>query len=221
MALLDTLSDAAGEACQIIHFILDGVNTVSLRLSGNLLWGLLLSAAGQVSPRVLLTQSQGDATYQTQKPSCWLKHLIQKSILCCCGARTADLCDLIFQLLNLFAITSKLCFISFSWKVYKRQAQQCHWVAPTQRWDSSPDRLPFSCFLRWRSRLVCWPKQRSHKWHLKGFSLLWMLRTWRWRLDEMLNERSQYLHLAKENRRKWVKRTAQWHREWGLPFNQR
>lgn len=59
----------------------------------------------------------------------------------------------------------------------------------------SPDRLPFSCFLRWRSRLVCWPKQRSHKWHLKGFSLLWMLRMWRCRLEEMLNERSQYLHL--------------------------
>lgn len=58
-----------------------------------------------------------------------------------------------------------------------------------------PDKLPFSCFLRCRSRLVCCPKQRSHRWHLKGFSLLWMLRMWRWRFDEILNERSQYLHL--------------------------
>ena len=70
VALLGALSDAAGEPRQIIHFMLDGVNTVSVRLSGNLLCGLLLSAAGQVSPRVLLTQSQGDATYQAQKPSC-------------------------------------------------------------------------------------------------------------------------------------------------------
>lgn len=70
-----------------------------------------------------------------------------------------------------------------------------------------------SCFLRWRSRLVCWPKQRLHRWHLKGFSLLWMLRTWRWRLDEMLNERSQYLHLSKENRKLWiwVKTEPEWY----------
>lgn len=54
-----------------------------------------------------------------------------------------------------------------------------------------------SCFFKWRSRLVCWPKQRLHRWHLKGFSLLWMLRTCRWRLDEMLKERSQYLHLQR------------------------
>lgn len=58
-----------------------------------------------------------------------------------------------------------------------------------------------SCFFKWRSRLVCWPKQRLHRWHLKGFSLLWMLRTCRWRLDEMLKERSQYLHLQREQER--------------------
>lgn len=67
-----------------------------------------------------------------------------------------------------------------------------------------PGMFSCSCFLRWRSRLVCWPKQRLHRWHLKGFSLLWMLRTWRWRLDEMLKERSQYLHLAeKQNVSLW------------------
>ena len=53
----------------------------------------------------------------------------------------------------------------------------------------------FSCFLKWRSRLVCWPKQRSQIGHLYGFSLLWMLRTWRWRLDEMEKDLSQKLHL--------------------------
>lgn len=56
-----------------------------------------------------------------------------------------------------------------------------------------------SCFLRCLSRLVCCPKHRLHRWHLKGFSLLWMFRTCRWRLEEMLKERSQYLHL--EDRR--------------------
>lgn len=55
-----------------------------------------------------------------------------------------------------------------------------------------------SCFFRCRSRLVCCPKQRLHRWHLNGFSLLWMFLTCRWRLEEMLNDRSQYLHL--ENR---------------------
>lgn len=64
--------------------------------------------------------------------------------------------------------------------------------------ENWPGMFSCSCFLRWRSRLVCWPKQRLHRWHLKGFSLLWMLRTWRWRLDEMLKERSQYLHLAEK-----------------------
>lgn len=64
--------------------------------------------------------------------------------------------------------------------------------------ENWPGMFSCSCFLRWRSRLVCWPKQRLHRWHLKGFSLLWMLRTWRWRLDEMLKERSQYLHLGEE-----------------------
>lgn len=58
-----------------------------------------------------------------------------------------------------------------------------------------PDMFPFSCFFRCLSRLVCWPKHLSHKWHLNGFSLLWMLRTCRCRLEEMLKERSQYLHL--------------------------
>lgn len=52
-----------------------------------------------------------------------------------------------------------------------------------------------SCLSRWRSRLVCWPKQRSQMWHLNGFSLLWMFRTWRWRLLEIENDLSQYLHL--------------------------
>lgn len=59
----------------------------------------------------------------------------------------------------------------------------------------APGACSCSCFLRWRSRLVCCPKQRLHRWHLKGFSLLWMLRTCRCRLDEMLKDRSQYLHL--------------------------
>lgn len=52
-----------------------------------------------------------------------------------------------------------------------------------------------SCFLRWRSRLVCWPKHRSQRGHLKGRSLLWIFRTCRWRLELMEKERSQYLHL--------------------------
>lgn len=59
----------------------------------------------------------------------------------------------------------------------------------------APGACSCSCFLRCRSRLVCCPKHRLHRWHLKGFSLLWMLRTCRWRLEEMLKERSQYLHL--------------------------
>lgn len=58
-----------------------------------------------------------------------------------------------------------------------------------------PGACSCSCFLRCLSRLVCCPKHRLHRWHLKGFSLLWMLRTCRWRLEEMLKERSQYLHL--------------------------
>lgn len=52
-----------------------------------------------------------------------------------------------------------------------------------------------SCFFKWRSRFVCWPKQRSHKAHLNGRSLLWMFRTWRCKLLDILNDRSQYLHL--------------------------
>lgn len=58
-----------------------------------------------------------------------------------------------------------------------------------------PDMLPFSCFLRCLSKLVCWPKHLSHKWHLKGFSLLWIFRTCLCRLDDMLKDLSQYLHL--------------------------
>lgn len=58
-----------------------------------------------------------------------------------------------------------------------------------------PDILPFSCFLRCLSKLVCWPKHLSHKWHLKGFSLLWIFRTCLCRLDDMLKDLSQYLHL--------------------------
>lgn len=66
-----------------------------------------------------------------------------------------------------------------------------------------PDMLPFSCFFRCLSRLVCWPKHLSHKWHLNGFSLLWMLRTCLCRLEDMLKDLSQYLHLkTKQNR--WV-----------------
>src|SRR6218665_1195456 len=52
-----------------------------------------------------------------------------------------------------------------------------------------------SCLRRWRSRFVCCPKQRSQRRHRNGFSLLWMLRTCLWRFDEMLKDRSQYLHL--------------------------
>lgn len=54
-------------------------------LSGNLLWGLLLSAAGQVSLLVLLIQSQSDATSQTHTPCCWLKQLIQKTFCAVAG----------------------------------------------------------------------------------------------------------------------------------------
>merc|ERR1719244_1157831 len=53
----------------------------------------------------------------------------------------------------------------------------------------------FSCLRKCRSRLVCWPKQRSHRWHLYGFSLLWMFLTCRCRFDEIENERSQNWHL--------------------------
>lgn len=60
-----------------------------------------------------------------------------------------------------------------------------------------PDMFPFSCFFRCLSRLVCWPKHLSHKWHLNGFSLLWMLRTCLCRLEDMLKDLSQYLHLKK------------------------
>lgn len=60
-----------------------------------------------------------------------------------------------------------------------------------------PDIFPFSCFFRCLSRLVCWPKHLSHKWHLNGFSLLWMLRTCLCRLEDMLKDLSQYLHLKK------------------------
>lgn len=60
-----------------------------------------------------------------------------------------------------------------------------------------PDMLPFSCFFRCLSRLVCWPKHLSHKWHLNGFSLLWILRTCLCRLEDMLKDLSQYLHLKK------------------------
>ena len=53
----------------------------------------------------------------------------------------------------------------------------------------------FSCFRKWRSRFVCWPKQRSQRGHRYGFSLLCMLRTCLCKLDEIENERSQKLHL--------------------------
>lgn len=66
-----------------------------------------------------------------------------------------------------------------------------------------PDMFPFSCFFRCLSRLVCWPKHLSHKWHLNGFSLLWMLRTCLCRLEDMLKDLSQYLHLKKQQN-KWV-----------------
>lgn len=68
-----------------------------------------------------------------------------------------------------------------------------------------PDMFPFSCFFRCLSRLVCWPKHLSHKWHLNGFSLLWMLRTCLCRLEDMLKDLSQYLHL-KKNQNKWVEK---------------
>lgn len=58
--------------------------------------------------------------------------------------------------------------------------------------------FPFSCFFRCLSRLVCWPKHLSHKWHLNGFSLLWMLRTCLCRLEDMLKDLSQYLHLKNQ-----------------------
>lgn len=63
-----------------------------------------------------------------------------------------------------------------------------------------PDMFPFSCFFRCLSRLVCWPKHLSHKWHLNGFSLLWMLRTCLCRLEDMLKDLSQYLHLKITNK---------------------
>lgn len=70
-----------------------------------------------------------------------------------------------------------------------------------------PDMFPFSCFFRCLSRLVCWPKHLSHKWHLNGFSLLWMLRTCLCRLEDMLKDLSQYLHLKKKNQQnKWVEK---------------
>lgn len=70
--------------------------------------------------------------------------------------------------------------------------------ASTPHHHHQPGAPSCSCFFRCRSRLVCCPKQRLHRWHLNGFSLLWMFLTCRWRLEEMLNDRSQYLHL--ENR---------------------
>ena len=66
---------------------------------------------------------------------------------------------------------------------------------PGPQGRTPPGACSCSCFLRCRSRLVCCPKQRLHRWHLKGFSLVWMLRTCRCRLEEMLKDRSQYLHL--------------------------
>ena len=37
--------------------------------------------------------------------------------------------------------------------------------------------------------------KKSHVCTLNGFSLLWMLRTWRWRFELMEKDLSQYLHL--------------------------
>lgn len=71
---------------------------------------------------------------------------------------------------------------------------------PIRPTEDSPDMFPFSCFFRCLSRLVCWPKHLSHRWHLNGFSLLWMLRTCRCRLEEILNDLSQYLHLESKYR---------------------
>lgn len=72
--------------------------------------------------------------------------------------------------------------------------------SPHNTTDYLPDMFPFSCFLRCLSKLVCWPKHLSHKWHLKGFSLLWMLRTCRCKLEDMLKDLSQYLHLKNKHR---------------------
>lgn len=82
------------------------------------------------------------------------------------------------------------------WIVYEYARLQI--LCSCTRVQRLPERFPFSCFFRCRSRLVCWPKHRSHRWHLKGFSLLWMLRMCRCRLDEMLKDRSQYLHLCRQ-----------------------
>lgn len=70
----------------------------------------------------------------------------------------------------------------------------------TQPCPLLPGTFSCSCFLRCRSKLVCCPKHRLHRWHLNGFSLLWMFRTCRWRLEEMLNDLSQYLHLKNRSK---------------------
>ena len=57
------------------------------------------------------------------------------------------------------------------------------------------DAASASCFFMCRSKLVCWPKQRSHSAQRNGRSLLWIFRTCRCKLLDMLNDRSQYLHL--------------------------
>lgn len=87
------------------------------------------------------------------------------------------------------------------WKGRQNYTIQKHKPSfPHNTTEDPPDMLPFSCFFRCLSRLVCWPKHLSHKWHLNGFSLLWMLRTCRCRLEEMLNDLSQYLHLESKYR---------------------
>lgn len=76
----------------------------------------------------------------------------------------------------------------------------------TQPCPFLPGTFSCSCFLRCRSKLVCCPKHRLHRWHLNGFSLLWMFRTCRWRLEEMLNDLSQYLHLKNRSKCQRVQR---------------
>ena len=71
---------------------------------------------------------------------------------------------------------------------------------PQKTFNDLPDIFPLSCFLRCLSKLVCWPKHLSQKRHLNGFSLFWMLRTCRCRLEDMLKDLSQYLHLKSKHR---------------------
>lgn len=198
-------------------------------LSGDLLLSPLPSAPGQVSLLVLLIQSQSDATSQpiSCELCCWWKQLIQKYFVLLLQRSMTDLYNLISQPLRFSPIRSIFCFmlcsgmidesnesadaaLIFSDNTERKKKEKVAWLlylitkyiymSTVYKTCYTPDRLPFSCFLRWRSRLVCWPKQRSHRWHLNGFSLLWMLRMWRCKLEEMLKERSQYLHLQKESK---------------------